>query len=323
MTDLDDDVNLTDIPDDLPMVETGCVATEPEQQIDIWTARFLSDRPDLAAAAAGEFAPSALSKIYGWVDPHFSTMRRSGIVGDARHLAGYHRSRQRLLNAGKTADYSIQAPADKRGERWACCGIDISFGPREMIIATRRLMNACKPDGDGSYDPRIEPVREFFGTLDGRKVTGWNRYPSSNRRVGYTTSDSSHLWHVHISAFRDYADDEDKMRGVADVLNGVPLKPAPPPLPKPDQEEDDMPLTDADIDKIAERVREAVLEDKVIPTYHRAPEGGWPDGKQPGPWALHSLLRSTRLEIDDIEKKIDALTALINEAIEEPAEPQP
>jgi hypothetical protein len=212
-------------------VETGCPARE---FVDFQNLEL----PPMGAVSGREYGTGAMYGIYDHITPHFRTMRRSGIVGNAAHLAGYHRSRRALLNAGRVNDYSIQAPADRDGPELAAAAIDISYGPDEMKRVTRRLMDACRPDANGDYDPRIECVREFFGTLNGTTVTGWNRYKTS-RPVGYVTADKSHLWHIHISIFRRYVDDADKMRALADVIAGI--NPQRPPAPQPAPQEDDLP----------------------------------------------------------------------------------
>jgi hypothetical protein len=168
-------------------------------------------------------APAALINIYKAIEAsdQYGSMRRGGIVGDVRHQArgGYHISR---ADQTSSSNYSVQAPADKRGPSNLASGIDLTMSPSDMKKMTSRLMAACKTNhANPAAEPRIECIREFFGTLNGTTVTGWNRYASSNRGVGYTTSDSSHLWHVHVSIFRDYCDDPAKMKGLVDILLGT------------------------------------------------------------------------------------------------------
>lgn len=198
-------------------------------------------------------SPGALEGIYTAIraSDQFDSMRRGGIVGDLAHRrrGGYHIS----CEDQPSSNYSRQAPADRRGRMDIARAIDISLNPSDMKRMTTRLMNACKANhANADAEPRIEPLREFFGTLDGRNVTGWNRY-KTGRDIGYVTSDSSHLWHVHLSIFTDYADDPTKMAGIIDILLGVPLNQ---PLPKPDEGDD---VTPADINAIAK----AVLTAKV------------------------------------------------------------
>jgi hypothetical protein len=172
--------------------------------------------------AVGEYGPAAMYAIYPLVDKVIPSMEVSGIVGDTNHGSGYHRSRNGLKGQGKGGDYSIQLPADRRGDGNACTAIDLKFSARDMRLVSARLMVAFKPDAKGNYDPRIECCREFFGTINGTAVTGWNR-AVTGRPVGYVTSDASHLWHVHVSVFRDYATDRNRMLGLAEVLAGKPV----------------------------------------------------------------------------------------------------
>lgn len=174
--------------------------------------------------------PKALNAIYDLIEPHLSSMERSGIWGDHNN-SGYHPSRNNLAGKGKTRgeDYSLVAPADLRGNGDYACAIDIKLNLGHMRVVTTRLRVACTPNSKGDYDPRIEPVREFIGSLDGRVVCGYNRYDSGgsgNRSVvGWHPSgygDPSHQWHVHISVFRDRCHDANDMRGLAEVIAGVP-----------------------------------------------------------------------------------------------------
>lgn len=170
--------------------------------------------------------PAQLNNIYGWIDPYLKTEKRGGIVNATS--PGYHTSMEDLIRQGRAGDYSIQCPADKRGDKTFSSGIDITFGTlAELVLVHTRLRVACTPVG-GKYDPRIECVREIIGTLDGRNVSGYNRVSTgtqSRAKVGWVASgfsDPSHLWHEHISVLRDRCNNENEMRGLAEVICGVP-----------------------------------------------------------------------------------------------------
>lgn len=170
--------------------------------------------------------PAQLNNVYGWISPHLKSEQRGGIVNS--RSPGYHTSLQDLVNQGRSTNYSIIVPADRRGDSRNAAGIDITFGDlAELIRVHARLRKACTPDADGNYDPRIECVREIIGTLDGRNVSGYNRVSTGtgNRsRVGWVASgfsDPSHLWHEHISCFRDRVNNENEMRGLAEVIAGL------------------------------------------------------------------------------------------------------
>lgn len=165
------------------------------------------------------YAPAAIVGLYRTVQKHLS-VRTDGLPPSAFIAAaknGYHDSRA----GNPSSDYSVQAPADRRGDRHAASAVDISLSPAGMRLVTTRLVNACK-----EKDPRVECVREVIGSYDGNAVVTYNRYATGSgtrSRVGlfYGISDNSHRWHVHISFFRDYANDEAAMQGVADVITGV------------------------------------------------------------------------------------------------------
>lgn len=169
-------------------------------------------------------APNDLYQIYEQIDPYYKTMKVGGVVGDAKHGSGYHLSSDDLRRRGLAGDYSIQCPADKRGEGRYAAGIDVTFGSLdEMIRCTQRMLAACRAN-----DERVECVREVIGTINGRQVCGFNRVATGSgtrSRVGYVASgysDSSHLWHIHASILRDYVDDDNKMKGLAELLAGRP-----------------------------------------------------------------------------------------------------
>jgi hypothetical protein len=175
-------------------------------------------------------APPNLFKLYALLRPHLSSLRIGGIVGDTAHVAGggYHISREDLRNHGQGLDYSIQSPADRRGRVDFAGAIDISLNPAEMVTVSTRLRAAMS---GANYDTRIEPLREFIGTVDNRNVCGYNRYQtvypdgSTGRRAGWYASgysESSHLWHVHLSFFRDYDNTWNDVLGVAEVVCGLP-----------------------------------------------------------------------------------------------------
>ena len=163
--------------------------------------------------AAGEYAPSAIAAIYPTVHAHIASAEYSGIVGNGEHTYGYHRSRNRLIAVGQSGDYSIQAAQDKKGDGNAASALDIKMSTADMIKVSRRLIQAGL-----AKDPRLKALREFFGTVDGRTVTGYSPY----RGRYVTSSDKSHLWHVHLSIHREWANDRAELQNIAAVIVGAP-----------------------------------------------------------------------------------------------------
>lgn len=157
----------------------------------------------------GEYAPDAL------VDAgrHMAVVLGgtfSGVVGDKSHTYGYHRSRNALVAAGNGGDYSLRYAADKTGDGDAASAIDITLPAQTMITVSKRLIAAGKRD-----DARGAYLREFFGTVDGRNVSGWDF-----RKRTYATSDSSHLWHIHLSVHRRYATSYSAAQKIVDLVTG-------------------------------------------------------------------------------------------------------
>lgn len=163
-----------------------------------------------------EYAPQTLRDLYSRIK--FASRELSGIVGNTAHTYGYHRSRNVLLAAGRFSDYSVTLTADKTGDGDAACALDVKLSAADMITASKRLMAACR-----NHDPRVDDLREWFGTEDGQRVTGWDRHdPATFGDDSFTTSDGTHLWHIHLSIYRGRIGSATVLR-IADVINGVPL----------------------------------------------------------------------------------------------------
>lgn len=156
-----------------------------------------------------EYGPSAIRAVFDAAAGHLESARLSGIVGDAAHTYGYHRGRNFVADG----DYSAKLALDLAGDGEAASALDITLSDAEMQLVTLRLLAAAK-----AGDPRLAAVREFSGTTDG-KVT--HSYDLSTGREAFGEWDASHLWHVHLSFYRKYVNDEASLRLVAEVLAGI------------------------------------------------------------------------------------------------------
>jgi hypothetical protein len=148
------------------------------------------------------YAPPAIQHLFDTVKSRMPSAQLGGIYGTK---PGYHNCRANLPGS----DYSVQKPPDKEGDAQAGSALDITWGSSaDQKSSSQRLMNA-------KNDPRTDCLREFFGSVDGVNVCGWDFY--GNYPV---TSDDSHLWHIHLSFLRKYATNDAMLQDLADVITG-------------------------------------------------------------------------------------------------------
>lgn len=142
---------------------------------------------------------------------------KSALGGVYANKPGYHNKRKNL----PADDYSVREfTVDREGPSTEAGAIDWTFRDAQAgnysTIAkySKRLMAAGK-----SNDPRADYLREFFGNVDSdREVEGWDF-----TRNQPSTSDSSHLWHIHVSVHRKYVDDQKAMDALLSILKGETL----------------------------------------------------------------------------------------------------
>lgn len=157
-----------------------------------------------------EYAPQVLGDICRKIAKDIPTGRCVGVLGDGAHTYGYHRSRN-WLKENNPGDYSTLRDFDRKGPGDAASAVDVRLAPAQMTLVTGRLMRAAR-----ARDPRLYGIREFFGTLDGRNVAGWD-LATHNPSNG---ADDTHLWHVHVSFKRQYCTDKKAAQGLYDVMTG-------------------------------------------------------------------------------------------------------
>lgn len=139
-----------------------------------------------------EFIPPTLQALGVRVAQHFGVpLSNIGTRGNTSHLSGYHRSRRWIRESAYCVSrtYSTSAtPGDRNGgSDDAVSALDITLPPAALYATCRRVDEAMRAG-------RLDQCTEWFGTFDGRVVTGWD-----NVRNTRTSSDSSHLFHLHLS----------------------------------------------------------------------------------------------------------------------------
>lgn len=154
-------------------------------------------------AWGAEHAPPNLEALYVGIRAFLGRGADAvGGKGDANHLRGYHRSRAWILNSRFSAyrgnDYSVQLALDKGGDpNWLSAMDATPYKVETLIAMCKRLDAAMRAD-------TLPQVREWYGNVNGDKVVdGWDDV--AHRAA---SSDSSHLWHLHISFYRSRANDD-------------------------------------------------------------------------------------------------------------------
>ncbi len=137
-----------------------------------------------------------------------------GARGDNNHTSGYHRSRNWILNSRFCTNrtYSVSRTAGDRsgGDGNWFCAVDITLPTAVLIPMCQRLDAAVRAE-------KLEKVTEWYGNRDGdSRVDGFDNI--ANR---VASSDSSHLWHLHISFDRGRANEDHS--DLLAILTGGPL----------------------------------------------------------------------------------------------------
>jgi hypothetical protein len=159
-----------------------------------------------------------MSSIHDVLWPGMEKLHPAGRLGGIlARKRGYHNSRDHL----PSYDYSVaQFAVDREGPDTEAAAIDWTFPDaqagdyRSIAKFSSRLLAAGR-----AGDPRTIFIREFFGNTDSdREVEGWDF--SKNRA---SSSDTSHLWHIHISIHRKYVNSVKAMQAILSILSGESL----------------------------------------------------------------------------------------------------
>jgi hypothetical protein len=162
--------------------------------------------------------PARITDAMWWLWGQLQALEPSSKLGGIyANKPGYHNGREYL----PAYDYSVaDNPPDWGGPSDKAAAIDWTFPDAQsgdystIALYTRRLLaSAQDPD-----DHRLDGWREFFGNADDDTyVEGWDcRYGCPS------TSDSSHLWHIHASEDRDKAADYENKEKFLSVVRGDP-----------------------------------------------------------------------------------------------------
>ncbi|WP_320067859.1 hypothetical protein [Micromonospora sp. RTGN7] len=134
-----------------------------------------------------------------------------GTKGDRHHLRGAHRSQEWIKRSRycTSRTYTAQPGLTAEQERHVA-GLDFTPGSAaDMIAQSERLLAAMQAG-------QLDEVREFYGNVDGdRVVDGWD-----NVRDRAASSDSSHLWHWHLTLDRRHCRNQQLMQRILAIALG-------------------------------------------------------------------------------------------------------
>jgi hypothetical protein len=164
------------------------------------------------------YAPDAIKWFIDEFLRRESKARNGGIAPGDPNQGGYHNSRNKLYSLGKTNDYSVRLSWDKAGDGDAYCAADIVFVDAQNgdYSTIRKYMNRIKAAFDRN-DGRLGFFREFLGQQDADGDPEGFDIPNHSTR----TPDMSHMWHIHFSVLRQYANRRDAWQGLLDILFDV------------------------------------------------------------------------------------------------------
>lgn len=157
-----------------------------------------------------EIVPPNLAKLVAQLRAHYNLgPLHVGCKGSLTHQRGYHRSRAFLKNSPYSLHrtYSVTAAVNRGGDDNWLSAIDLTLPKPQLLEVSRRLDAAARAG-------RIEKVVEWYGnTNDDSRVDGFDNISNV-----VSSSDISHLWHVHISIARNHANDDHS--DLFDIITG-------------------------------------------------------------------------------------------------------
>jgi hypothetical protein len=132
-----------------------------------------------------------------------------GTKGDNLHLSGSHRSQEWIVNSRycRNRTYTVQSGLTTTQVRHIA-GFDFNPG------STSRMIEICTRLDKAVRAGRLEQVLAWYGNDDGDNIVdGYNNVVNQ-----VSTSDASHLWHLHMTLDRKLVDNAAAIRAVGDVL---------------------------------------------------------------------------------------------------------
>lgn len=156
------------------------------------------------------YAPDSITKLAAYWRARKGV--NLGIVGDTRHLKGYHLGKDRIYDGSGPGlgdrDYSVMTARDRAGLTNAASAIDLgklNGGYLDLRKFSMWLVKRCQAGAPGTSD-----IREVIYSPDGKRILRYDRQRGRTSAPREGEADASHAWHTHISWYRD-AESRDKV----------------------------------------------------------------------------------------------------------------
>lgn len=164
-----------------------------------------------------EYTPASLLELRRRLATFFRVpLSNIGTKGNTAHRRGYHRSYRWIRSSAFSTNrtYSVtETPGNRSpGDVNWICAMDVTVPTTPLIEMCARLDKAVRAG-------TLEKITEWYGNDDGdNRVDGYD-----NIRNVVASSDSSHLWHLHMSFDRGAANEDHN--DLYEVLTGVDMTP--------------------------------------------------------------------------------------------------
>lgn len=137
-------------------------------------------------------------------------------------LSGFYANKPGYHNTVKTNlktwpnNYSVKNSLDLVSfNRDKARAIDLTLTDNQMIVVTHRMQASAYY----SEDTRLDAVKEFYGTLDGKTVFGLSK-DLTHGKWERSSADLTHLWHLHVSIFTAYVNSWLMLAPILSVWSG-------------------------------------------------------------------------------------------------------
>lgn len=143
--------------------------------------------------------------------------QNGGMAPGDPNQGGYHNSRDKLLSLGRSGDYSLKHPWDKRGNGSRARAFDWTFPDAQAgnYGTIRRYMTRIREAYD-RQDDRLAGWREALGQQDADGDPEGIDFVERRLR----TPDMSHMWHIHFSIMAEFVDAEWPYNNMLSILRG-------------------------------------------------------------------------------------------------------